>query len=47
MSKKHGARRAEKLATAADNFAARRCLISAREHWMAIFGQANRARDAL
>ena len=39
MSKKRGARRAEKLATAADNFAARHCLISVREHWMAIFGR--------
>jgi hypothetical protein len=39
MSEKRGARRAEKLATAADNFAARRCLISVREHWMAILGR--------
>lgn len=39
MSKKRGARRAEKLATAADNFAARHCLISLREHWVAILGR--------
>ena len=36
MSKKRGAGRAEKLATAADNFAARHCLNSLREPWMAI-----------